>query len=111
VFSFLRRLGTPQIDVAELEALMTAGTVRLLDVREDSEFRGGHVRGAVNIPVNKLPERLGVLRHDKPYAVICQQGNRSRKATDYLVEQGFEGTVSVKGGTGAWAGSGRAIVR
>jgi rhodanese-related sulfurtransferase len=111
VFSFLRRLGSPQIDVAELDLRLQQGTVRVLDVREESEFRGGHLPGAINIPVKKLPERVAKLKHDKPYAVICQSGSRSRSATDYLVDQGFEGAVSVTGGTGAWARSGRPIIR
>jgi hypothetical protein len=45
VFSFLKRLGGPQIDVAELDALLAQGAVRVLDVREDSEFRSGHLPG------------------------------------------------------------------
>ena len=111
MFSFLKRLGGPQIDVAELDALLAQGAVRVLDVREDSEFRNGHVPGAIHIPVKRLPERIGKLKRDKPYAVICQSGSRSRGATSYLLDEGFEGTVSVSGGTGAWARSGRPIVR
>ena len=111
MFSFLRRLGGPQIDIEELDALMAQGAVRVLDVREDSEFKSGHVRGAIHIPVKRLPDRVARLKHDKPYAVICQSGSRSRSATAYLVDQGFEGAVSVRGGTGAWARSGRALVR
>ena len=111
MFSFLKRLGGPQIDVAELDALLAQGAVRVLDVREDSEFRSGHLPGAIHVPVKRLPDRIGTLRRDKPYAVICQSGNRSRSATSYLLDQGFEGTVSVRGGTGAWTRSGRPIVR
>jgi rhodanese-related sulfurtransferase len=111
VFSFLKRLGGPQIDVAELDALLAQGAVRVLDVREDSEFRSGHLPGAIHVPVKRLPDRIAKLQHDKPYAVICESGSRSRGATNYLLDQGFEGTVSVRGGTGAWARSGRPIVR
>jgi rhodanese-related sulfurtransferase len=111
VFSFLRRLGTPSIDIAELEARIAAGGVRVLDVREPDEFRSGHLPGAIHVPVRRLPERLDKLKRDKPYAVICQSGNRSRGATNLLLDSGFEGAVSVRGGTGAWARSGRPIVR
>jgi len=111
VFSFLKRLGGPAIDVAELDALLDQRAVRVLDVREDSEFRSGHLPGAIHIPVKRLPDRVGKLKRDKPYAVICASGSRSRGATNYLLDQGFEGTVSVRGGTGAWARSGRPIVR
>lgn len=111
MFSFLKRLGGPQIDVDELDALVQQGSVRVLDVRDDSEFRSGHLPGAIHIPVKRLPDRVGKLKHDKPYAVICQSGSRSRSATAFLADQGFEGTVSVRGGTGAWARSGRPLVR
>jgi rhodanese-related sulfurtransferase len=111
VFSFLRRLGTPSIDIAELEARIATGDVRVLDVREPDEFRSGHLPGAIHVPVRRLPERLDKLKRDKPYAVICQSGNRSRGATNLLLDSGFEGAVSVRGGTGAWARSGRPIVR
>jgi len=110
VFSFLRRLGPPLIDVVELDARLAAGTVRLLDVREDHEFRAGHVPGAIHVPLKKLADRVPKLKRDKPYAVICANGNRSRSATNLLLDQGFEGTVSVKGGTVAWSNSGRPII-
>ncbi len=110
MFSFLRRLGPPQIDVTELDARLTAGTIRLLDVREEHEFRSGHVPGAVHVPLKKLADRVPKLKRDRPYAVICDSGNRSQSATNLLLDQGFEGTVSVKGGTTAWANSGRAII-
>jgi rhodanese-related sulfurtransferase len=111
VFSFLKRLAGPQIDVAELDALLAQGAIRVLDVREDSEFRSGHLPGAIHIPVKRLPDRVGRLRRDKPYAVICATGSRSRGATNFLLDEGFAGTVSVSGGTNAWARSGRPIVR
>ena len=113
MFGFLKKLtaGTPSIDITELDALLADGAVRVLDVREDHEFRSGHLPGAIHVPVKKLPDRLAKLKRDKPYAVICQSGSRSRGATNLLLDSGFEGAVSVRGGTGAWARSGRPIVR
>jgi rhodanese-related sulfurtransferase len=46
-----------------------------------------------------------------PYAVICESGNRNLAAKDYLLGQGFEGAVSVKGGTSAWARTKRPLAR
>lgn len=113
VFSFLRRFtaATPSIDVAELDALLAQNAIRVIDVREDSEWRQGHLPGAIHIPSKRLPERVSKLKRDKPYAVICASGHRSSSATNFLIDQGFEGTVSVQGGTSAWARSGRAIIR
>ena len=64
------RPSTPEIGVDELDVLIQDGTVRVLDVREDWEFSRGRVPGAVNVPLQKLPERAGQLKRDMPYAVI-----------------------------------------
>ncbi len=111
MFSFLRRSSTREIDVDELDRLIAEGSVRVLDVREDWEFARGHVVGAIHVPVKRLPDRVGKLKRDKRYAVICQSGSRSRGATELLLSEGFEDAVSVHGGTGAWARSGRLLTR
>ncbi len=111
MFSFLRRSSVAEIDVDELDRLIEAKTVRILDVREDHEFRRGHVGGATNVPLGRLPDRIERLKTDRRYAVICQSGSRSRRAVGILVDHGFEDAVSVRGGTGAWTRSGRLLVR
>jgi len=108
---FFSHLSTPEIGVDELDTLIQGGSVRILDVREDWEFSRGRVPGAVNVPLKKLPLQAPQLKHDKPYAVICESGSRSRGATNFLLDQGFEGAVSVKGGTSAWARTKRPLVR
>jgi rhodanese-related sulfurtransferase len=113
VLSFLSKLfaGPPSITVDELDQLLAQNAVRIIDVREPSEFRQGHVPGAVNIPKGKLGGQIDKLKKDKPYAVICASGNRSMGATSLLLSAGFDDAVSVRGGTSAWARSGRTIKR
>ncbi len=108
MFSFLRR-STPEITVDELDEALRDRNARVLDVREDWEFRAGHVPGAIHIPLGQLGQRFANLPRDKRVLVICQSGNRSLSATDFLLAQGFEGAASVRGGTSAWARSGRSI--
>jgi rhodanese-related sulfurtransferase len=107
---FSRRT-TPEIGTDELDELIGAARVHLLDVREDWEFRRGRVPGAVSVPLKQLPGRIALLSRDKPYAVICESGNRSLTAADFLLSRGFEGTVSVRGGTSAWIRTNRPIER
>lgn len=111
MFPFLRRSSTPEIDVEELDRLIGEGSVRVLDVREDHEFERGHVAGATHIPLRSLPDRVSRLKREVRYAVICQSGSRSCRAVGVLLDHGFEDAVSVRGGTGAWARSGRLLVR
>lgn len=107
---FSRRT-TPEIGVDELDELLDGGTVRVLDVREDWEYRRGRVPGAMSVPLGRLTAQVAALPRDKPYAVICESGSRSMVATDFLLGQGFEGAVSVRGGTDAWARTKRPLDR
>ena len=100
---------TPEIAVDDLDEALRNESVRVLDVREDWEFRRGRVPGAVSVPLGQLSVRFAELPQDKPYAEICESGSRSMSAADFLLSRGFVGAVSVRGGTGAWARAGRPI--
>lgn len=94
-----------EIDVEAADELLEAGAARLIDVREEWEYRRRRVPGAALIPLNTLVERAVTLPHDKPILVICEHGNRSLAAAQYLRSRGFESAASVRGGTSAWARS------
>jgi rhodanese-related sulfurtransferase len=81
----------------------------VIDVREPGEYVGGHVPGAVLVPMGQLPSRVSDLDRSRPLYVICASGNRSGAMTDYLRRAGFD-AWSVAGGTSAWARSGRPVV-
>jgi rhodanese-related sulfurtransferase len=106
--TFPRRT-TPEIGVDELADLLSGGSVLVLDVREDWEYRRGRVPGAMSLPLGRLVARVGELPRDKPIAVICESGTRSLAGADFLLTQGFEGATSVRGGTSSWAHTGRPI--
>jgi rhodanese-related sulfurtransferase len=97
-----------EIDVDQLADRVAAGG-RLIDVREPDEYTGGHVPGALSVPLATVPDHLDVFRGDEPVAVICQSGGRSRRAVEHLAEHGIE-AANVEGGTAAWIASGRATV-
>ncbi len=98
---------TPEIDVEELVAAQRERGL-LVDVREPDEYVAGHVPGAVLIPMSQLANRMGEIDKTSPVFVICASGNRSSAMTDLLRAAGFD-AVSVAGGTGAWARSGRPL--
>ena len=81
----------------------------VIDVREPGEYVGGHVPGAVLVPMGQLPSRTSELDRSRPVYVICASGNRSGAMTDYLRRAGFD-AWSVAGGTSAWVRSGRPVV-
>jgi glyoxylase-like metal-dependent hydrolase (beta-lactamase superfamily II)/rhodanese-related sulfurtransferase len=82
----------------------------VLDVRDEDEFRGGHVRGSVHIPYGELPSRLDELPRDRAIATICSGGKRSGLAASVLLREGFEPVIHVgHGGVGTWRSAGRPV--
>lgn len=107
--SSVDHVAVDEIDVDELTTRVEQGA-RLIDVREPDEYTGGHVPGALSVPLATVPDNLDLFRADGgPVLVICQGGGRSRRAAEYVAEHGIE-AVNVAGGTGAWIASGRETV-
>lgn len=61
----------------------------ILDVRTKGEYESGHIKGSVNIPVDKLSNNLGKFK-DKDQAIItcCASGMRSASAKSILQSNG-----------------------
>ncbi|MFV7235809.1 MULTISPECIES: rhodanese-like domain-containing protein [Flavobacterium] len=76
----------PKVDYAEL---IKQGAI-VLDVRSKGEYTGGHIKGAVNIPVDTLRNNLSQLK-DKNQTIItcCASGMRSASAKSILKSNGF----------------------
>ena len=55
----------------ELKSLLDQGQVYLLDVRQAEELEIASIAGAVHIPLNELPARLGELDPQKPVVAAC----------------------------------------
>jgi phage shock protein E len=95
------RFGVPRISGAEAHELVQNGAV-LVDVRTPPEFAGGHIKGAINIPIRELRGRLDELGDDSSEIVVyCQSGGRSAMAKRILERNGFE-HVHDLGGIGRW---------
>jgi phage shock protein E len=62
----------------------------LLDVRTREEFAEGHVKGALNIPVQELGARLGELPAHAKVVVYCRSGGRSAMAKQLLSSRGHD---------------------
>lgn len=55
------------------------------------EFISGHPNGAINIPLQELPDRLDEFRNMKqPLVLCCASGNRSGQACQYLEQNGID---------------------
>jgi len=80
---------------------LVANGALLLDVRTSEEFRDRHLEGAVNVPLQELPARLGELgAKERPIVVYCRSGARSASAAMVMKSAGYD--VLDMGGIGNW---------
>lgn len=82
---------------AELERVPK---LRLIDVREESEFTAGHLRGAEWISKGLIEYAIELKHPDKsePLYLYCGGGYRSALAADNLRKMGYSNVVSIDGG-------------
>ena len=85
-----------QKDNTELKEVLTDNAY-LVDVRTPSEVASGSVKGAVNIPLDKISGQLSKFKGKKNIVVFCRSGNRSGQAKSILEKNGFDNVVN--GGT------------
>lgn len=77
----------PSVNFKELHA---QGAV-ILDVRSPGEFNSGHIKDAVNIPLDKVSSNLKKIQGwKKPVITCCQSGTRSGMAAGILRKNGVE---------------------
>jgi rhodanese-related sulfurtransferase len=103
-------LGMGEIGPDGLAERLAAGDpgLAVVDVRTGFEYRGGHIRGAVSIPLHALPFRLAAVRglQDKEVVLICLTGHRSRLGGLILRAAGFSRVTNLDGGMAAWRARG-----
>ncbi|MFJ3335027.1 rhodanese-like domain-containing protein [Streptomyces sp. NPDC086766] len=85
----------------------------VIDVRTPGEYAGGHIPGALNIPLDQLDRAMPEIRDAArrgEVLVVCASGARSENACRMLAENGIH-TATLAGGTGAWAAQGHDLDR
>ncbi len=83
----------------------------VLDVRQDDEWEGGHIPGAVHVENGRLPEQeFGVFR-GRPVVVHCAGWNRSTAGLSILTRRGYRDVFLLEGGFVAWQKAGFEVVR
>jgi len=84
-----------------VQAMIDAGAY-LLDVRTPEEFALGSMPGAINIPNDRLRERLAEVPRDRPVLVFCGVGLRGYLAERILRQNGWTDVGNLSGGYKTW---------
>lgn len=108
----------PAIKPIDQQALLDRIAARdesllILDVRTAEEYAQGHVEGAVHIPYDQLPQRVGEIAaaKDKDVVLYCRSGRRSEIAAGTLQEKGFTRLLHLEGDMLAWEAAKRPLAK
>ncbi len=93
----------PVMTVEELQQKLHQNpSIKLIDVREPSEYEIANIEGSQLIPLGELLSRCQELPHDQEIALLCRSGGRSAQAVLWLQNAGFSKLYNVEGGILAW---------
>jgi len=92
------------------EELASADPPLVLDVRNPGEWKARHLPGSLNIPLNRLQDRIGEVPRERRIAVHCAGGYRSSIAASILQQHGITNLIEVAGGLAAWDAAKLAVV-
>ena len=102
----LDELGTEwEVTPAELQGLWRQNPeIAVVDCREPYELAEASLPGAIAIPMNEIPDRIGELDAQRDTVIVCHHGVRSLRVASWLRRQaGFGHVKSLRGGIDAWA--------
>ena len=96
-------------NVEELKSFLKNHQTVLVDVREASEYRSGHIPNAINIPLRTLSHNLNQIPRDRPVVLYCSSGYRSAMGVMTLHLLGYENIQGFPPSFAAWKTAGEAI--
>lgn len=97
---------TASISMKEAQAELEKDKhIVLLDVRNTDEYRQGHIKGSINVPLHLVPVTLSEKVPDKKARIFvyCLSGGRSSQARGWMVQNGYENVTNI-GGITSWGG-------
>lgn len=93
----------PTATVEELcEAYRAGPPPRILDVRQQAEWKAGHIEGSQHVFVGDLPARVGEVPTDGEVWAICATGHRSAMAASLLAGEDIPVRLVTGGGVRDW---------
>lgn len=105
--------GIPKVGPLEVTRLINHEEAVVVDLRNDGEFRNGHIVNAINLLAKFIPEQANKLEKYRRRALIlvCANGQQSARAGASLRKLGFEKVFVLAGGIGAWEGANLPLTR
>lgn len=106
------RVSLKHLSVDSFEQVLTDSLIQLVDVRTEKEYNEDHIPGAIliDIKTDDFTEKAkNLLDKDRPVAVYCKGGVRSRRAAEKLLFMGFSLVYNLDAGFDQWKKEGGKI--
>ncbi len=97
--------------VEGLKNMMATHQPLLVDVREPSEYRSGHIPGAMNIPLRSLGHNLSKIPTDRPVVLYCSTGYRSAMGVMTLHLLNYDNVQGFPPSFAGWKAAGEPIAQ
>ena len=109
IWPYVRR--SASVSSTEATQMINKGKVAIIDVRDQADYKSGHLPNAIHVPLDALEERLPKLEKLKkqPVIVIDKTGKQSRAASRALRGAGFDRVYRLTGGMDEWKKKGLPI--
>jgi rhodanese-related sulfurtransferase len=91
--------------------LISRGEVEVIDVRDASEWAGGHLPGARLLPLEQLRQNPAAALQRDSVLFVCAAGVRSETAARVAASHGLKKVYSLRGGTRAWVKAGLSLLQ
>ena len=101
-----------QLSTQEMTFLVNRESGIVVDIRNDKDFKSGHIVDAIHLPNEKVTENnfTSLEKHkDAPIIVVCTTGISASKAANQIAKAGFTRVNLLKGGMNAWKSAGLPI--
>jgi rhodanese-related sulfurtransferase len=97
------------VSPTDLQSMLSAGEVLLVDVREPDERVRQRIEGAVSMPLSSF-DPSDVARNGRKVVLHCHSGRRSGQAAQRLIGAGWPEVLHLEGGIQAWKRAGLPVV-
>lgn len=90
------------IGIDEFKTYLNRDDIQVIDLRNSTEYKDGHIDGVPQIFIGTLPENLDKVSKDKPVVIHCQSGDRATIGYSLLKKFGFKNVKNYVGGMNEW---------
>ena len=96
--------------ISALKGMLQDKEAMLIDVREPSEFRSGHIPGAINMPLRSLTQNLDKVSKDRLVVLYCSSGYRTAMGVMALQMLGYSNVRGFPPSIQGWKAGGEPVV-